>query len=222
MKRILLIICVLLLAPKVAFARSKTSCDYTLLANLKKLASNINVTYTYYIKDNEAYFDVTLTNLQENIYFTDNFNRTYYYNNTLGGVITIPGYRSGKVTFTFYSNDSECLNEKLSVKYANLPYYNSFYNYEECKGIEEFSLCQKWSKSNYGYDEFRERTNKYKQSKNNSEVNNNEIISKNWFEKIVDLYLSYYYIITPLFILAVLGIMYSIKYIKYRLNRFNI
>lgn len=222
MKRILLIICIFFLTPKVVFARSKTSCDYTLLANLKKLASNINVTYTYYIKDNEAYFDITLTNLQENIYFTDNYNRTYYYSNTLGGVITIPGYKSGKVTFTFYSNDSECLNEKLSVKYANLPYYNSFYNYEECKGIEEFSLCQKWTENNYGYDEFIQQTDIYKYNKNRNKIDNNEIIEKKLFEKIVDLYLTYYYIITPLFILAVLGIMYSIKYIKYRLNRFNI
>lgn len=222
MKRILLIICIFFLAPRLVIARSKTKCDYTLLANLKKLSSNINVTYTYYIKDNEAYFDVTLTNLQENIYFIDNYNRVYYYNNTFDGVITIPGYRSGKVTFTFYSNDSECLNEKLSVKYTNLPYYNIFYNYEECKGIEEFSLCQKWSKNNYGYEEFKEQTNAYKEKKNKKEIDNNEIVSKKWFEKLVDLYLSYYYIITPLFIIVVIGIMNLIKYIKFKTNRFNI
>ena len=44
-------------------------CDYSDVARMKSIVTNINLSYDYKIIDNEAYFDVTLSNLTKDIYF---------------------------------------------------------------------------------------------------------------------------------------------------------
>lgn len=223
MKGRITLVILMLIWPSLVLARSKTSCDYTLLSNLKKMASNIDITYTYKIENDVAYFDVTLTNIQPDLYFVDNnYNKTYYYTDTNNGVMTIYNYNSGKISYSFYSNNQECINEQLNVRYINLPYYNKYYNYEECKGIEEYLLCNKWSKNNYGYIDFKEKTLEYRQQKEKKQ--NNQLITEegNWFDRLVGFYLTYFYIFTPFFIFVILGMIYLVKYIKFKMNRFNI
>lgn len=221
-KIIFLIVLFLLMMPEI-YARSKTRCDYTLVSNYKKLSNNVDISYNYRLEGDRVYFDVTLTNLQPYIYFTDNYyNRTYYYSDTNNGIITIQNYDSGKISYSFYTNDSECLNEKLNIRYINLPYYNKYYNYEECKGIEEYSLCNKWIENKYGYNDFKDMTEKYRQQKEKKQFNEINSKEENWFDKIVAFYLKYFYIITPMFIGFILGIINLIKYIRFKTNRFNI
>lgn len=221
MKRNFIIIFVLMLLPSGVLARSKTSCDYTLLANLKKLSSNVNATYTYKVIDDVTYFDITLTNIQNDIYFVDNnTNKTYYYSDTNNGVITISDYYSGKVSYTFYSNNSECLDEVLSVKNINLPYYNKYYSYDECINNVDSKLCQRWSNNEIDYYNFIENVGKYKENiENNVEETMN---SDTWFDKLVNIYLNYYYIVVPSLIITIVILLYVVKWIRYRKNRFNI
>lgn len=211
-----------MIAPSMVFARSKTKCDYTLLSNLKNFTSNVDITYTYHIENDDAYFDITLTNIRDNIYFVDNTNnKTYYYTDTLNGIITIPNYKSGKVSFSFYSNHNECLNEKLAIKYVNLPLYNKYYNYPECEGVTNLKACEKWSGYSASIEEFRDEVTKYKEKKeDNNTVKNIENLT--WFNKLVKIYTNYFYIITPLFVGIIVGIVYLVKYIEHRRSRFKI
>lgn len=220
MKKIILLI--IMFIPSIVLARSKTSCDYTLLSNLKNLASNVDITYTYRIENDIAFFNVSITNLSSDMYIVDNYkNRTYYYEDTNNGIITINDYLSGNISYSIYSNNIDCLNEKLTVKYVNLPYYNKYYKYDECSGIEEFNLCQKWVKYDGFYDDFIDKTNEYRLSLNKN-INSDNNVNDSFFTKLMHFYLKYYYLIIPLFILLIIGILYLIKYIKNRLNRFKI
>lgn len=220
-RKITLII-MLLLIPSIVSARSKTSCDYTLVADLKNLASNVNITYTYRVVNDEVYFDITLTNIQSDMYFIDSKdNKTYYYSDTNSGSITINDYSSGKITYTFYSNNSECLNEKLSTKYVNLPSYNKFYNYQECENITNYVACKKWTQYTGSYEDFKKDIDNYL-SKQVKEAEEEVIADETWLNKLVKFYTSYYYIILPLFVGLIVGILYLVKYIKHRRNRFKL
>jgi len=220
--RVVYILILFLLTPNIVIARGKSKCDYTLLSNLKNMASNINITYTYHIDGNKAYFDITLTNIKEDIYFIDNnTNKTYYYSDTSSGEVTINNYNTNKVSYSFYSNNSECMNEKLTVKYVNLPSYNYYYNFPECEGVTNLKACEKWSGYKGSEEEFRRVVDKYK--KNNTNNQNNIILQDlTWFNKLVKIYTTYYYLITPLFVGIIVGIVYLIKYIQHRRNRFKI
>lgn len=221
MKKILFLL--LFIIPISVSARSKTSCDYKLVSNLKKLASNVDITYTYKIVEDNVYYDVTISNIQENIYFKTNFsNDIYYYSDTNNGEIVIENVFPGNNKFTFYSSDSGCLNEKLVVKNINLPYYNRYYNYDECKGIEDFSSCQRWSLNNDDYNTFLEKTLKYKSSL--EKIDNGDNVNKNlsFFQKLINYFVNYFYLIIPLITLFIVGIMYLFRFIKNRKNRFDI
>lgn len=221
-KKGLLILAIILLFPVTVLARSKTSCDYGLLSKLKNLANNVDVTYTYKINNEDAYFDITLANIQSDMYFIDNYTgRTYYYNDTNNGSITLNDYPSGTVGYTFYSNNNDCFDEKLVVKNVNLPYYNSFYNYVECLGIEEYKFCQKWVKTNGDYYVFLDNVTEYKNSLRQTE-NNEYVIKENFITKIINFYTNNFYIILPILVVIISLIVYLEKYIKHRLNRFDI
>ena len=210
-----------MLIPISVFARTKTRCDYKLLSDLKKLTSNINTSYVYRIEDGIVYYDITLTNIQSDMYFVDNItSRTYYYGDTVNGEITLKDYYSGKVNYTFYSNNNECLNEKLGNKIVNLPYYNDFYNYDECNGHENYKLCQRWTEFNGTYYDFLNNIERYIDYGNDD--NYEDSIDINWFDKLVSMYINYYYILLPITIILVVLVLYLIKYIKNRLNRFDI
>lgn len=219
---IYIIVFLFCLFPNIVIARSKTKCDYTLLSNIKNMTNNINITYTYHIENDIAYFDITLTNLKEDIYFIDNTtNKAYYYTDTNNGEITINNYSINKVSYSFYSNNSECLDEKLTIKYVNLPLYNYYYNYPECEGVTNLKACEKWSGYVASEEEFRNTVNSYK-NKNSNNENSISLQDTTWFNKLVKMYTTYYYIITPLFVGVIVGIVYLIKYIEHRRNRFKI
>ena len=221
MKRYIIFL-ILFLIPFNVLARSKTSCDYTLLSKLKGLANNVNISYTYELNDDKVKFKIDFTNLNDDIYFIDNKSKIkYYYSDTNNGIISIDNYSSGYASFKFYSNNSECLDELLVIKNVNLPYYNKYYKYDECKGLKNINICQKWYKYDGGYSDFQEDILNYKK-----QLNNDSIIEKNvsntLFDKFVSFFLSYYYIVMPALIVIVLGIIYLFKYISFKRNRFKI
>ena len=218
MKKVLLFL-ILLFIPFMVSARNK--CDLSVLANVKKMASNVNTSYYYKMDGDKVLFDITLTNITPDIYFVDKLtNKTYYYSDTNNGTITFSNYSSGTVKYLFYSNNNECINKKLIVKNVNLPYYNKYYNYPECSGNENIYVCKKWVKFEGTDNDFYKYLNKYKNSNNNTI--NEENVELNFFDKIVGYYIKFYYLLFPLTIGFVLGIIYLFKYVKNRRNRFDI
>ena len=179
-------------------------CDYTTVANLKKLVNNVNVSYSYEIINNEAYFSVTLNNIPEGAYFKDNYlNKTYHYSDTNNGELTINGYNLIKDgNYTFYTDNDTCRDIKLGSKYYKFPIYNTRMNDESCKDIPNFYMCKKWITKYYSDDEFESKIEEYKKNLNETEeFKKNIIYKKDFLSKFMEFYIKYYYIFLPIIII---------------------
>ena len=170
------------------------TCDYFEISRMKSLVTNINLSYDYKIIDNEVYFDVTLNNLTNDIYFYDTVTqKNYYYSDTINGEITITNYKTNSGSYKFYSNASGCYGNSLGTKYYEFPVYNKYYNDPLCQDIPNYSLCQKWGYVSYSYDEFEKMVNEYKTVIPDEEEKNVVEHKKTFLEKLVDIYIDYYY-----------------------------
>ena len=219
-KKILFLIVGFLLFKTDAFALTYGGCEYSAIARLKSLVGNINISYDYKIVENKAYFDVTLTNIPEGVYFVDNkTNLTYSYDDTDNGELTIKNYEGNSGTYKFFSALTDCYGTSLSSKYYNFPKYNIYYGDELCLDIPNYSLCQKWASVNYNRDEFEKIVNEYKNKENSSlEEQITVVYEKNLIDKIAELYAKYYYLFLGAMILAcVISII-----IKRRKDSFNL
>ncbi len=161
MRKIIIIFVLLLLIPitKVEGAW----CSFSEIARLKKIASNVNASYDYIENGTSVIFEVTLTNLNPELYFVDSTSSTQY--NYTSDEIKISNYESGQtISYVFYPVDANCSDEPLYTVRVVLPTYNQYYRDEICEGIENYSLCQKWSSHNLSYATFVERVTNYKNS----------------------------------------------------------
>lgn len=130
-------------------------CDYQKEAELSRIASNVQISYNYKIQNNMALFDVTLTNLTNDIYVVyDNGSRIM-----ATGEYTLSYDQGRKIKFDFYSN--ECGNTILLTKYLNLPTYNRFYDTKECQKSPNFKYCKMWDNLDINNSEFLEAYDEY-------------------------------------------------------------
>ena len=220
MKRKILLI-ILLLSLKIdAMALTYGGCEYSAISRIKSLVSNINISYDYHIVDNTAYFDITLNNIPQDIYFMDtDTNIKYTYSDTNNGEITVYDHTKSSGSFKFYSTLDKCYGISVGTKYYTLPIYNKYFKDEACLDIPEFSLCQKWSSINYTYDEFKKLVDEYKKKKNDSEENEDiPEYNKTIIDKAIDFYISYYYFI----LVGIILICIPIMLIKNRKDRFDL
>lgn len=192
MKRVMCLFFLLFLIP---IYRIEAKCMYSDLAEMKKIASNINYSYEYKIVGNDAFFDVTLVNLTKDIYFTDSVTNKTYKNKS--GEYVLKNYQSGDtIIYNFYSNDADCLGTILYTIRIVLPKYNQYYNNPICTGVEEYSLCQRWSSHNLSYDKFLEKVNQYKSEKiEEMKKNKKEVDNDSLFHYIIIFLTDYYYVI---------------------------
>lgn len=201
-----------------SFALTYGGCDYSTVSRMKSIVSNINISYDYSIINNEAYFNVTINNLTDDIYFYDTVTRrNYYYSDTNNGEITIYNYTNSG-SYKFYSNNSSCLNVSLGNKYYKFPEYNYYYGDPLCSNIPNYSLCQKWGNVSYSRAEFEQMVNEYKNTK--EEVEEEIVIEyeKTIIDKIVELYINYYYY----FFGSIILILTPIIIVSNRKNRFKL
>ncbi len=196
-------------------------CEYSQISRLKSFVSNINFSYDYYIDNDSAYFNITLTNLVPGIYFIDSTtNKRYSYSDSINGEITITGYNVSGGNYKFYSELNECYGIKLGNRYYNLPKYNNYYGDPLCKENPNYSLCQKWANVTYSRDEFEAMIDKYKNSgeedkgKDDTEV----IYKQTYLDKFVKFYVDYYYILLG----VIIAICITVMIISSRKNRFDI
>ena len=209
MKRIIIILILILLVPTVKV--KAISCDYNELARLKKLASNVNISYDYIEQDNDVTFTVTLNNLNDELYFVDMTDyQTYNYEKE---EIKISGYRSGQtVRYVFYASDSSC-QEALYTTRVSFPSYNPYYKDVICEGVENFSLCQKWSSQNLSYESFLNKVQAYKDS---LKIDDNEeptptVSETSWIQLVIGFLLDYYIVIVIILALGLVGLYFLSK-----------
>lgn len=164
------------------------TCSNKELNSLKEKAINIKVTYdlydSTYNENHLYYFNVLITNFDKDFYIVDSDGQEFKYMENLedNGVRVLRSVKEGtKYDFTLYtSNETKCPDNKIITKSITLPYYNDYSQREECKGIEEFALCQKY----YGGviesdDYFKTQVEKYRKSlvDNSNKKNDKSIVS---------------------------------------------
>lgn len=146
-------------------ANIKAACSVEEKVRLKSLASNINFSYKYVMRDNGSVrFDITISNLHPDLYINDKYYaQTIYYNDAKE--ITINEYDPGiSIQYDIVSNYGACQGEKIFTNYVTLPSYNYYYNDPLCEGIEDYSLCKKWSTVSLTHEQFESNIQKYKDS----------------------------------------------------------
>ena len=196
-------------------------CEYSEISRLKSFTSNINITYDYYIYNNQAYFNVTLNNIVPGMYFIDSTTGIKYnYSDTNDGEITINGYSNSGGNYKFYSSLDKCYGVKLGNKYYSFPTYNRYYENELCKENKNYSLCQKWIKVTYSYDEFKKKIEDYNKNNQISDEQKQPIVvyNKTVLDILVGFYVKYYYVI----LISIIVICAIIMVINRRKNKFDI
>ena len=208
MRRKILFTLFILLFCKSVSALTYGGCDFATTARLKQIVGNATISYDYRIVNNEAYFDITVSNLTKDIYVSDNyFDKNYYQNN---GEVIIKNVKSKSITLKFNSNIKSCQGLLLGTKYEQLPIYNKYYNHKVCSDMEGFSYCNKWVKKEYTLKEIEVAIQKYKDSLNGDPEEPTRVIyNKTWFEKLIDFYVKYYVFIL-LGIIAVCSIIIAV------------
>jgi len=192
-------------------------CQYSELARLKKIASNINTSYDYVEGEYDALFNITLVNLNEDLYLVDKTTQKVY--EYKKNEMTISGYPSGSlVQYEVYATSPECNENPLYTIRVSLPTYNYYYKDKLCKGIESYSLCQKWSTVNVNYKTFVNKVTEYKKtlSSEEKELPKEEEISI--LTIIVEFFLDYYLVILP----SIIGVcLISIYFINKKDNIYS-
>ena len=196
-------------------------CSNSEITTLKKYAANINFSYDYYIENDTAYFNIIVNNLVPQLYIYDEETDTdYFFEDTYDGEFVISGITKEKGEFQILSSSNSCFGQRIGVKDYVLPSYNKYYSDSICDGNKEHSLCQKWKKTNFTYDEFKKTIEEYAKTKIpkeeiKTEEKNNELT---WLDVLVDFYVKYYYIILSTIIIVCIAIMI----INIRKSKFNL
>lgn len=216
-----LVIFTLLIMPNQVSASSL--CDYGLLADYRSLAKNINITYSYKLENGEPIFEVTISNLYDDMYIVDTLTKAVYDKSdfTSENEIVIGGYRDNtKISYQIYTRVAGCYGKMLTTRYVTFPNYNEFSTDEVCVGAEEFSLCQRWGTVGVDYDTFVAEVNAYKRQKN---LQKNKIIFENektFWEKVFTFVGNYYAYLVSLVIILILLIS-ALKKIFVKKNQFD-
>lgn len=189
---------------------SVNACSSSDKINYSKLASNINYRYTYQENGDNVTFNVTFYNIPENfIIVGDN---EYGYS---GSELTINNLYSGMNRFNIETNLNGCGGISLYTKYVDLPYYNPYYNDPLCVGIENYQLCNKFTTKNLNisYEEFKKKVTEYKKNIIVDDELKTKVVTKGFYDKLVDIYTKYYYIFLPVIIIL------CVSFIIYRRKR---
>lgn len=216
-----LMVFTLLLMPNVVSAEGV--CDYKTMSDYRSLAGNVNITYSYRMEDDKPVFDVTISNLYDDMYVKDvSLNKKYDKSNfDSNNDIVITGYIDDvQLKYQIYTRNVNCYDQLLSTKYVTLPNYNEFSADAVCIGAEEYSLCQRWGAVSVDYDTFIAKVKAYKERKKSA----GEVIDfkhdKTLLEKIFSFVGSYYVYLVSLIIIIIL-IIAALKQIFLKKNQFD-
>ena len=152
--------------------KAEEKCERKELNRIRELARKVEFDYDYELVDGVAKFSVKAVNLNEDlkvliiedyymdkyVEFKDNSTHTATIDNFNSGdkvVITIKGYVANR-----------CSGETLLTKTIKLPYYNYFYNEDNCEGNEDFKYCKLLVDTNISQKIFDSQYTSYMMNKN--------------------------------------------------------
>lgn len=208
MKKILFVFACLFIFPIVSSAAY--SCD-----EYSKLASNVNIIYEItYDANGTPKFIVTMTNLKDGMIIFDG-KTTYnkFSNETFVQNLTT----SGNYNYKIYVKNCGLVGENN----VTLPTYNAYYKDELCKGLEGYSICQRWSGYTANRQKFESDINKLKNQKKQTteEQKVEEEQEKRWFEKLTGIFVNFWWLIIIIMV-VIIGIYYSLR-AKEKKKEFN-
>lgn len=177
------------------------SCTTQEMNRLRQLAANIKFSEELYYDPDylEHYYKITVYNLPPELYIYESFFSTsfrYDAGSSTPGTVTVENYFGG-ITYQMRitgSQSSPCSGKLISSKYITLQKYNPYSEREECKGIETYAYCQKYSNLEIDEETFVRKVADYKKSLENKKPTNPEnpnTKDKNWFQKFIDFYVDH-------------------------------
>lgn len=210
MKRNILLKIVLILVAFFAFDNVYAeSCSTKELNTLKQLASNIKVSYELqddtYNESHTYYYVISFLNLSEKFYLQNHGGMIYDYDEMPSR--KLENYGEGRTySFNIYASDkTNCKGTKIVTKKVSLPYYNDYSQKEECKGNEEFELCQPYySGVIESNDYFYQKLNEYKSKINNDNKKNEEMTA---LDRMINLYVNNLIVSIPITVVVIGGII---------------
>lgn len=200
---------VLFIIPSKINVKAVNLCENRTIADYRELFKNVKLYSDYRMVDGRAVFDVTITNIPNNVFIEDAVTgKMYSYANfTTENELIIKDYKENqKLTYRFYMEESGCYGQVLGTRIITLPNYNETSTDPLCEGIEEFSLCQKWGAISGTYSEFKKRANEYREKKGlTSETNKPQQTSETFKNRIIAFIGSYYiYLVAAVAIIVLL------------------
>lgn len=196
MKKVLLFVFVFFMFSLNVFA----DCSYTEQAELLNKAANVKVSYeikneVVHFVDMDAnvdYFNIIITNLNDDFYATIKDDATNNLKNVAGNSNDgIANYRWDNLdtitnfTIEVFVSKGNCSGQKIKTLYLQTPRYNEYYNREICEELTDFYLCQKYITTNIPTEErFFEQLDSYKSGRINEQ--GEEIDNRNFFDKTID------------------------------------
>lgn len=194
----------------------EASCTSLEKARLKKMVSNVNISYDYEMVSGKAIFSIKFNNLSPEFYFTDPYKNSYRIYNMEDNEIVLKGYADGKsYSFNFFGISS-CGSQKIATLYATTPTYNPYYKLGVCDNAKEYELCQKWVSHSLNRVEFIEKVKEYKNSKG--------IIDESEVHKeisIMDFAMSFIRMYGVYVAIGIAVIIFIIKFIRYKKDTFG-
>lgn len=179
-------------------------CNYQDVAKYKKIASNINYSYEYEEINGNVVFHVTLTNLNQALYLKDSKANIYNYTSN---EIVVDAKSGENLMFYVYPTDTFCDGKSIYTIRIQLPTYNKFYTDPICVGVENYSLCNKWSTHTLTYDKFVEDVKGYKESLNKeAPVQQDE--EKGILYYIIEFLTEYYYLVLIVIVIPISIVAY--------------
>lgn len=204
---------------------SANECSVSEMNRLKKIASNITYKYEYIENIPETgygsvKFKFTISNVTSDIYLTNNTGEytvvgseiVKYYKPNANNQIIIENQEDGKsYSYRIYGNTVNCKDEYISKIYITTPDYNEFYIHDLCKGIEDYKFCQKWVKTDYTEKEFERVVKKYIKSLEKTPEPEEPDPGDEWFVSLISFLTKYIYVLIPVIVLCIIGIVYLSK-----------
>ena len=215
MRKILFLIICLVSFPYICNA---ASCSNEEIGKISGFSSNVNIVYLVNMKNNVPEFSITITNLTSDMALIDKNTSKLYKDFKNGDRFTITTKTSGKYAFDIYSLKCKV---KTGTKSVTLPKYNPYYKDELCKGLEEYTQCQRWSGYTANRATFENDIKKLKEVQNKEEMKEETkiVVKKSLYKKVEDIILNYWWAISIVLILLI-GLFYIIRN-KRKKNEYN-
>lgn len=164
-----------------------TSSNYN---NLMKQARNVKISYELvHGKGEWPYYKLTVLNMTKDIMFKFNNEKYIYgYEKENPSMIHLYGTFETGTTVTIdlqVSDENACFGNSLKSISVKLPYFNHFYDYDECLKYPEFRMCARtFNSDDISDEEFLAAVAEYEKTIKPEEEPNEEKL--NLFEKIIN------------------------------------